>query len=75
MKSLFAALANGAIVYFGKEDSRAFLATIYPGKSEHWIDKQDFSYHPTQETPEYIIVDQEGTWHKNTKTRMNTKSK
>lgn len=61
--------------YFGKEDSRAFLATIYPGKSEHWIDKQDFSYHPTQETPEYIIVDQEGTWHKNTKTRMNTKSK
>lgn len=31
-------------------------------KGVHWLDQFDFSYHPTQTIPEYIVVDPDGHW-------------
>ncbi|MBI5393735.1 MAG: DUF2225 domain-containing protein [Verrucomicrobia bacterium] len=61
-----------ATIYFGKGENRAFVATIHGSDGKHWLDKQNLSYHPTQEIPNYIIVDQNGKWFRNGKGRQDS---
>ncbi len=62
-----------ATIYFGKDDPRALiLSTGSPEagaqKTTHWLDNVwGIFYHSTQQVPEYIVVEPDGSWTKNTR--------
>lgn len=54
-------------IFLSKDDPRAFVETMHSGDGRHWLDRHDISYHPTQEIPEYILVEPNGEWSRNTR--------
>jgi hypothetical protein len=57
-------------VFFGAEDDRALVTAtseFEPGPRRHWLDRIQVSYHPTQKVPEYVVINRDGTWKRNTR--------
>lgn len=49
-------------LYIGKDGKYAMITTCKPRGGKHWLDHQTVNYHPTQNRPSVIIVDQAGNW-------------
>ncbi len=57
-----------AEIFLNDESDESLITFILENQklsNNHWLYKYNLSYHPTQETPEYIIVNKNGKWEKN----------
>jgi len=54
-----------ANVYLSDDDHRALITKCYKGDGAHWLDKLSCFYDPSENVPNYIVVEPDGQWRTN----------